>query len=137
MKSRLHNAALVFVLASFSLSCARQQPNDRTSEPNHSDEIPELKLDKFVRFRAIIRKQTGVPRCTELFRPEDFEKYHGDGKLAIPANTAEGDTLPDKFEQPTEVVVSGELKWVHDSDPLENCGVITGEVFMITSIETP
>ena len=73
-------------------------------------------------------------RCIDLFIPEEFEKYNGDGKWAISSNLGFQPGLFDQVRERGKGIVSGKYVFVKDvhGGP---CGVVTGKLFEIDKID--
>ena len=70
---------------------------------------------------------------------DDFEKYNGDGKFAIPSKLVFEPTFVASIywvDVVKEVVVTGKMMFVKDATGTsETCGIIAGNIFEISEIE--
>ncbi len=87
--------------------------------------------DVTVTFDAVIGRRTN--NCVELFVPDEYKKYNGDGKRAIPSRFIFNAPVIKEGER---VAVTGKMTFVRDStDTYETCDIITGRLFDIIAIE--
>lgn len=133
---------LILFLSIFAFNCTKQENHlsetykDSQAVQNLTgDQISQLDNGVTVRFPAMLVKQFGSD-CIELFAQDDFKKYNGDGKFAVPSRLALDSNLSDPFEERKNVIVTGKMTFVKDvSDTSETCGIVTGKIFEITKIE--
>lgn len=93
-------------------------------------EISRLKEGEVVTFAAILGKRENS--CVEVFVPEEYRKYRGDGKWALSSRFAFD---PPEIAEGTSVVVTGKVTFVRDSDDSRiTCNIVTGNLFEIEDL---
>ncbi|HSK71670.1 MAG TPA: hypothetical protein VK892_08250 [Pyrinomonadaceae bacterium] len=133
---------LILFLSIFAFNCMKQEndlsdthKNSLTIQNLTGEEISQLDNGVTVRFPARLVKRYRS-NCIELFTPDDFKKYNGDGKYAIYSRFAFEPPWSDWFKRSNDAIVTGKMKNVKDvADTSKTCGIVTGQIFEITDVE--
>ena len=140
MKTRFvqTNYLVIFIIVLALSGCRQTTPADHSNVPVREltgDEISRLPIGEIVRFPAIVVKGLASD-CVEIFTADDFTKYEGDGKYAIASRLTDNAGLYEKLPGTFSGVVTGRMTVVRDNtDPTRFCGIVTGGVFEIISID--
>lgn len=134
----LKSFAISFLIASL-LACGKPKsdlPETPLSPRNISgDEVSRLQNGVLVRFPATLGR-VSENNCIEVFVPENYKKYNGDSKWALPSRLALEWPSFGGHQPGTNVIVTGKMIFIRNSSvPEETCNIIAGQLFEVTKIE--
>jgi hypothetical protein len=114
-----------------------------STKPDSSDGLPisvrsatdisATPVGRPIRFEAVIVDRPGN-KCIDVFLPDEFEKYEGDGKWAIQSRLQPQLSGFGHPEGMSRGIVTGEYAFVRDIQD-GPCGIVTGHIFEISNIE--
>jgi hypothetical protein len=95
--------------------------------------ISKTPVGVMLRFEAIVIQRRGQ-KCIEIFNADEFERYSGDPKWAIPARLGFDLGFFQTLPVNSRAAVTGKYVFVRDVHD-GPCGIVSGQLFEISGIE--